>query len=178
MTRIGIYFGTDTGNTRRIAKLIASKLGEAAAPPVNINKACLADLAAWPALILGTCTLGEGALPGRDTGGQSASWAEFMPQFEGADLRGKVVALYGLGDQVKYGHCYVDALRTLHDAVVAAGATVVGAWPTEGYDFKASEAVEDGHFVGLALDQDNQKALTEARLERWLAQIRPQLAPD
>ena len=40
MAKVGIFFGTDTGNTRRIAKDIATALGSAiAAKPVNIRNA-------------------------------------------------------------------------------------------------------------------------------------------
>lgn len=40
MTKIGIFFGTDTGNTRRIAKDIAVLLGaNLTAKPVNIRTA-------------------------------------------------------------------------------------------------------------------------------------------
>ena len=63
MANIGIFFGTDTGKTRKIAKMIHKQLGEAAAAPVNINRATLADLLAYPALLLGTPTLGDGQLP-------------------------------------------------------------------------------------------------------------------
>jgi flavodoxin I len=45
---------------------------------------------------------------------------------------------------------------------------MIGAWDTEGYNFKGSKAVVEGHFIGLALDQENQKDLTSARLDKWL----------
>lgn len=51
------------------------------------------------------------------------------------------------------------------------GAKVVGAWPTDGYDFIASKAEIDGEFVGLVQDLDNQKMLLEDRLETWLLLI-------
>ena len=47
MTTIGIFFGSDTGSTRKIAKQIADHFGALAAKPVNINKASAADLAAF-----------------------------------------------------------------------------------------------------------------------------------
>jgi flavodoxin I len=175
MNRIGIFFGTDTGRTRRIAKLIAQKLGDAAAAPVNINRATIGDLAAYPALILGTPTLGDGELPGIDSGSQSAGWLEFMPQFEGQDWTGKTVAIFGLGDQDKYPDEFVDAIALLHDAVTACGARVVGDTAIDGYRFKTSQAVIDDRFLGLALDQINQPALTEARVDAWLAAIAPML---
>lgn len=173
MTKIGIFFGTDTGRTRRLAKDLAKKLGDLAEAPVNINKAAPEDLLAFDALILGTPTLGEGALPGLDTGGSMESWLEFLPKAEGLDLSGKVVAIFGLGDQDKYGEHFVSAMRPVHDWALARGATLVGQWPTEGYDYVDSEAVEGEHFVGLAIDQHNQAALTEERLAVWLAQIVP-----
>ena len=69
----------------------------------------------------------------------------------------------------------MSALRPLHDWAVACGATVVGRWPSEGYDYVDSDAVEDEHFLGLAIDQHNQAELTEDRLTDWLAQITPAL---
>ncbi|MBL8447044.1 MAG: flavodoxin domain-containing protein, partial [Zoogloeaceae bacterium] len=56
MTRIGIFFGTDTGRTRRVAKDLAKVLGDAAEAPVNINKVIPEDLLAFDALIFGTPT--------------------------------------------------------------------------------------------------------------------------
>lgn len=171
MEKIGIYFGTDTGRTRRVAKLIAQKLGDRAQAPVNINRATLEDFLAHEVLILGVPTYGDGELPGLATGLAQESWAEFLPRLEGQDMRGKTVALFGLGEQEKYGHEFVDALILLHDAVTACGARVIGAWPVEGYAFKTSQAMIDGRFVGLALDQISQPALSEARIDAWLQQL-------
>lgn len=169
--KIGIFYGTDTGRTRRIAKLIAQQLGERAAAPVNVGRCTVEDFLAYDTLILGTPTYGDGELPGLATGLAQESWGEFLPRLQGSDMRGKTVALYGLGDQEKYGHEFVDALLMLHDAVVACGARVIGAWAAAGYDFKASRALIDGRFLGLALDQVNQAALTEARVNKWLLQL-------
>ena len=90
---------------------------------------------------------------------------------------GKVAAIYGLGDQKKYPDEFVDAIGIIHDALVAAGARVVGRWPIAAYEFAASQAVDGEHFLGLALDQINQPVLTEERIDTWLAQIRPELLP-
>jgi len=175
MARIGIFFGTDTGRTRLLAKQIAKKLGDAAAAPVNIGRTTLADFLACDRLILGSPTLGAGELPGLSTGLTQPSWEEFLPQLAGADMRGKIVAIYGLGDQKKYPDEFVDAIGLIHDAVSAAGARVVGRWPVAGYEFNLSQGVDGEEFLGLAIDQINQPLLTEARLDRWLAQITPEL---
>ena len=55
------------------------------------------------------------------------------------------------------------------------GARVIGAWPVAGYDYKASQAMVDDRFLGLALDQINQPALTEARVDAWLQQLASEL---
>lgn len=171
MQKIGIYFGTDTGRTRRIAKLIAQKLGDKADAPVNINRVPIDEFLANDLLILGSPTYGDGELPGLSVGLANESWEEFLPKLEGRDMTGKTVALFGLGDQDKYAKEFVDALIFIHDAVLACGARVVGSWPLDGYSFKDSQAVVDGRFVGLALDQINQSALTDARVDTWLAQV-------
>ncbi|MEW5789041.1 MAG: flavodoxin [Pseudomonadota bacterium] len=173
MPRIGLFFGSSTGNTRKIAKAIKKHFpdDDLMAEALNVNKATPELVAGYDYLILGTPTLGEGDLPGLDADCQNPSWAEFLPQLEGVDFSGKTVALYGLGDQDKYADNFVDALGLLHDFVTARGANVVGAWPTDGYDFMKSKAERDGEFVGLVLDQDNQKHLTDDRLETWLRLI-------
>ena len=172
MDKIGIFFGTDTGRTRLIAKQIAKKLGDTAAAPVNIGRTTLADFLAYDHLIVGSPTLGDGMLPGESCGLSQPSWEEFVPQLAAADLTGKTIAIFGLGDQKKYAHEFVDAIGILHDAFVARGARVVGRWPTAGYDFAASQAVDGDEFLGLALDQHHQPVLTEERIDAWLAQIK------
>jgi flavodoxin I len=169
--RIGIFYGTDTGRTRRVAKLISQKLSAAAAAPVNINRAGIADLLAHRRLILGTPTLGRGELPGLASGAQTGGWLEFLPQFDGQDLSGLTVAIFGLGDQEKYPDEFVSGVAQLHRRLVAGGARMVGTWDAAGYRFAASEAVVDGRFLGLALDQINQPSLTEERIDRWLGQL-------
>jgi len=175
MAKIGIFFGTDTGRTRLIAKQMAKKLGDAADAPVNIGRATLADFLAYEALILGSPTLGDGELPGQSVGLSQPSWEEFLPQLAGADLSGKVIAIYGLGDQKKYPDEFVDAIGLIHDVVVAAGARVIGRWPVAGYEFNISQAQDGEHFLGLAIDQINQPLLTEERVNSWLEQITPEL---
>jgi flavodoxin I len=175
MGKIGIFFGSDTGNTRRVAKTLAKKLGDDADAPVNVNKASVDDLLKYDALILGTPTLGDGELPGLNSGASAESWEEFLPKLKGADMSGKTVALFGLGDQEGYGHEFVDALIYIYDVVVENGATVVGATSTDGYNFEASKAIVDGDFVGLVIDHDNQSDLTDERIEAWLELVKPEL---
>ncbi len=172
MARIGLFFGTNTGKTRKVAKMIKKRFDdETMADPLNVNRVTAEDVAQYQFLIFGSPTLGEGELPGLSADCENESWEEFLPKLESVDFTGKIVALYGLGDQVGYGHEFVDAMIELYDFFQQRGATIVGAWPTEGYEFDHSEAIVDGKFVGLVLDLDNQAALTDQRIDAWLKLI-------
>lgn len=175
MARIGLFFGSNTGRTRKIAKSIKKKFDdETMADPVNVNKTSAEDFAAYDYLILGTPTLGDGQLPGLSSDCDAESWEEFLPNIEDMDFTGKTIALFGLGDQVGYPTEFLNAMGILYDFFSSRGATIVGAWPTDGYEFEVSEAIVDDLFVGLALDLDNQDALTKERVDTWLKQIAPE----
>lgn len=172
MARIGLFFGTNTGKTRKVAKMIKKRFDDdTMADALNVNRASAEELAQYQYLIIGTPTLGDGELPGLSADCENESWEEFLPKLEGVDLSGKTVAIFGLGDQVGYPAEFLNGMGILYDFIVERGAKVVGTWPTEGYEFEASEAVRDGKFVGLALDLDNQSGLTEERLNTWLKLI-------
>jgi flavodoxin I len=169
MAQIGVFFGTNTGKTRKVAKSIKKRYDDdTMADPVNINRTTPEAFLSYSYLILGTPTLGEGVLPGLSADCEQESWEEFLSKLEDQDFTNKTVALYGLGDQVGYGHEFIDALLELYIFFTDRGAKVVGAWPTEGYEYEHSQSVVDGKFVGLALDLDNQANLTEERIDVWL----------
>ena len=167
MAKIGLFYATDTGNTRKVAKLIKKQFDEGEVELFNVKGATAENLTACDALIFGTPTLGDGELP--------EPLAEFLPTLESVDLSGKTVALFGLGDQAGYPDEFVDALGILYKKLKKKGATLIGSWSVDGYEFTKSKAVVNGEFVGLVLDQDNQADLTEERLEEWLEAVKPEL---
>jgi flavodoxin I len=167
MNNIGIFWGSETGNTQVAAEMIGKSLGLPSSNIRNIASATLDDFAAFDVLIIGTSTWGAGEL--------QSDWDSFFPKLHGADFRGKTVAFFGLGDQVIYADYFLDAMGILYDEFAARGATTVGAWPDEGYEYSYSRAVRDGVFVGLALDADNQDDLTASRVTTWADQLRRSL---
>lgn len=178
MNKIGIFFGTETGTTRLIAKKIHARLGESlAAKPVNVNRITWTDLLQYEALILGTPSYGVDQIPGHSAGCLESNWEEFLHQMpQGTSLQGKRIALFGLGAQERYAERFCSSLRKLHDVLQSLGAEMVGYWPAEGYVFEQSAAIMDGQFVGLVLDQRTQGMLTEARLDTWVAQVKDIMA--
>ena len=99
-------------------------------------------------------------------------------QLDTLNLEGKIVALYGMGDQLGYGEWFLDALGMLHDKLATKGVKFVGYWPTEGYEFTSPKPViADGQlFVGLALDETNQYDLSDERIQSWCEQILGEMA--
>ncbi|MCK4691279.1 MAG: flavodoxin [Desulfuromonadales bacterium] len=159
--KTGIFYGSTTGNTANAAQQIGALLTGARTIPVK--EAVKASFEACGLLILGTSTWGLGDL--------QDDWSDSLDSLRAADLRGKKVAIFGLGDQVGHPDSFVDAMGTLYEMAVAAGATVVGKWPTDDYDFLASAAVDGDQFLGLPLDEENQAAFTEERIAAWVEQL-------
>ena len=52
------------------------------------------------------------------------------------------------------------------------GGTLIGRWPTEGYEFDNSTALDGDEFLGLGLDNDNQEEKTEERMVVWAELIK------
>ena len=66
----------------------------------------------------------------------------------GLDLKGKKVAIFGLGDQGGYGDNFCDAMDELMTCFKGSGADIVGSWSTDGYDHMESKSVDGAKFVG------------------------------
>lgn len=162
---IGLFYGSTNGATTLVAKRIANAFATqgVTVEVFNIAEYVLETMLDFEHLILGTSTWNVGQL--------QKDWEDVLPEFDDLDLTGKQVALFGLGDQVGYPDTFLDALFFVADKVRERGATVVGAWPTTGYTFAQSWAVEEGHFLGLAVDEDNQFRLTQSRVDAWVAQL-------
>lgn len=161
--RVTIIFGSDNGGTRSAAKVIAEHFPGSV--QLDVVRATAADFEGADLLILGTPTYGLGDL--------QDDWDRARRILNATELSGRRVALFGLGDQVGYSDTFVDGLGSLFDLVIARGATVVGRTPTEGYDFEGSKAIRDGEFVGLVLDDDNQRDLTAGRIAAWTRTLVP-----
>lgn len=165
MSKIGLFYGSDEGNTEAVALRIRARLGEDRVDVYDIADVTQLEIADYEQLIFG--------IPTWDFGQIQSDWEEFWEDVQEIDFSGKKVALFGLGDQFGYGDYFLDAMGMLHDVIAGNGATIIGQWSTEGYEFEASKAEIEGEgmFVGLAIDEDQQEELTAERLNRWCRQI-------
>lgn len=169
MAKIGIFYGSTEGNTERVVTRIHELLGgDSEAALHNVNSSSADDMQPYPNLIL--------ACPTWEIGQLQEDWDSFIDELADVDFAGKKVTFIGLGDADGYPDTFLDAMGIIYDRIKDKGATFVGAWPTEGYNFEASKGVVDGKFLGLAIDEDNQKDLTEKRAADWVAQLKTEFA--
>ena len=155
-----VVYGSSTGTCEAIAGKIAEKLGVEA---INVSDLTADVIAENDNLLIGTSTWGAGEL--------QDDWYDGVDTLKGADLSGKVVAVFGCGDSASYSDTFCGAMKELYDAAKAGGATVVGEVDIDGYTFDDSDAVVDNKFVGLALDDINEDDKTDSRIDAWLEQI-------
>ncbi|VTQ57697.1 flavodoxin FldA [Campylobacter jejuni] len=163
--KIGLFYGSSTCYTEMAAEKIRDILGEELVDLHNIKDVDPDRMEDYSILILG--------IPTWDFGEIQEDWEAVWNQLPTLKLRGKIVAMYGMGDQLGYGEWFLDALGMLYHQLVPLGVRFIGFWPTEGFEFTSPKPLSaDGkHFVGLALDDVNQFDLTEERLQQWCEQI-------
>jgi len=168
---VGLLYSTTTGNTETVAGYIADATGLEA---VDIGDCDGATVAGYDGLIIGAPTWHTGA----DTERSGTAWDDFLyGDLTSLDLKGKKVAVFGVGDQGGYADNFCDAMDELASCFKAQGADIVGSWSTDGYDHEESKSIDGGKFVGLPCDEDNQPELSEERAAAWVTQIKGEGMP-
>ena len=66
---------------------------------------------------------------------------------------------------------FCDALAEIRDGLEATGCTFVGALDAAEYDGCASRICRDGKVIGLAVDDGASEAVSDARMEKWIAAV-------
>ncbi len=165
MKKIGLFYCPDTFKTREIGERIIQAFGDTVVvDAVSVKDASQKDFEKYDNIIAGASTWFDGELP--------MYWDEALPEIESADLKGKKIAIFGLGDQLGYPDNFADGVGLLAGIFVNSGAKPVGETSTDGYQFEHSLAVKDGRFVGLVIDVENQSELTDQRISDWVSQLK------
>ena len=163
MKKTGVFYGSTTGTTESVARMIANKLGISSGDVYDVSKLTADVAGSYEALILGTSTWGDGEL--------QDDWYGFLDQLKAQDLSGKKVALFGCGDSGSYPDTFCDAVGLIYDGLQQSGCTFVGAYAPEGYDETGSLVCRGGKFVGLAVDESAPDK-TDRRVAAWCEQIK------
>lgn len=157
MKKTGIFYGSTTGTTESVARLIAEKLGVSPADVHDVSKLDAALAESYEALILGTSTWGDGEL--------QDDWYDGIKVLKNANLSGKTIALFGCGDSESYSDTFCDGMGLLFEDL-----------KDSDYTYASSVAAADGKFVGLALDDVNESDRTDARVSAWTEMLKADLA--
>lgn len=164
MKKIGLFYGTSTTKTAAIAKKIKEAFGSIKIDVIPVEDAWKKDFESYDNIIVGVSTWFDGELP--------SYWDEVRPELESLNLKEKKIAVFGLGDQVKYPENFVDGVGILAETFESANAKVIGFTSIDGYEFEKSRARRGDQFVGLAIDIENQSKLTDGRVKNWVEQLK------
>jgi len=169
MKKIGLYYWGKGGNVESVAKRFANYFAPGQIDIIPLDEMEKFKPGDYDALILGGSTVGASIWQNAD---DKNYWRIFFNSLTGTNPLHKPYAVYGLGDQVKYPNHFVDGMNIIRQEMDAVGGNRVGNWPVDGYNFSDSESVENGKFIGLAIDEDWQDDMTDARLEKWISQVK------
>ena len=90
--KIGLFYGSSTCYTEMAAEKIREILGEDLVDLHNLKDVSPKLMEDYSILILG--------IPTWDFGELQEDWEAIWPQLPALDLKGKIVAMYGMGDQL------------------------------------------------------------------------------
>ena len=169
MNKIALFFGPLNGSVHHAAKVVAQEFGEEHIDLIPVSQASVDDLKKYGKIIFGISTVGKDTWDQEFT---NTDWAEFFPAVRNFDFSGKKVALFGLGDHITYAYHFVDSMGLLARIILKNKGTLIGKTSPEGYTFQDSEALKDGLFTGLPLDEDYESDLTPERVKHWVAQLK------
>lgn len=169
MKKIGIFYGSTTGTTEKIAHDIARVLGVADADVHDVATTEPARVGDYDILVLGSSTWGDGEM--------QDSWYDFIAGLSVIDLRGKKVAIFGCGDETM-SDTFCSAVGEIHDRLMDTGAGFIAPYDVVGYHFNHSAAIPENHVEaeGLLLDEVNHPELTPARIAGWATLIHNEAA--
>lgn len=170
MSKIGLFFGPEKGSVHRVAEKVKAALGEQQVEMISVNDAVLSDLEKYDLIIFGISTVGKETW---DSNYSNTDWSKFFPNISKVDFSGKTVAIFGLGDHITYSSYFVNAMGMLAKDLQNNGATIVGQVDPSGYEFDDSEAIFDGKFIGLPIDEDFEPELTDERVSNWINSLKP-----
>ncbi|MCK4922949.1 MAG: flavodoxin [Bacteroidales bacterium] len=168
MKKTAIFYSFNTHKTSKIAVSIKESFRDDSIELVNVEDLDSENFLKYDNYVLGVPTWFDGELPNY--------WDEFIPDLEDLDLKGKVFAIYGLGDQKKYSENFVDGIGLMAEILLEKGAKLVGYTSIEGYTFEASKAIRGDQFLGLAIDYENQGSMNKERVKNWVDDLKKEFS--
>jgi len=158
--KIGLIYGSDTGYTDQVSNGIKSYFENFNITQHEIHLIDKKTILMYDFLIFGVPTWNIGEL--------QSDWDYYFEEFKKINFSGKLIAIFGLGDQIGYEDNFVDGIGILAKEIIKNNGKIIGEWSSKGYEFKKSKGLKDeNNFYGLAIDEDNQYDQTEERIKKW-----------
>ena len=95
---IGLFYGSSTCYTEMAAEKIRDIIGPELVTLHNLKDDAVALMEQYDVLILG--------IPTQDFGEIQEDWEAIWDQLDSVNLDGKIIAMYGMGDQLGYGEWF------------------------------------------------------------------------
>lgn len=162
MKKIGIFYGSTTGNTAYVASKVAEALGVESKDVHDVANTAPSALGDYDVILLGCSTWGEGEL--------QSDFADFIDGIEQLSLTGKKIAIFGCGDETM-GRTFGAALGEIYRRMQHTGATFIAPGDADGFDNNAEAEKVDGKYVGMLIDETNHPELTDAKIKAWAKEI-------
>lgn len=162
MTKIGIFYGSTTGNTEMVAQEIQKKLGMDNVDLHDVESANKMSINDYQHLLFG--------IPTWDIGQLQEDWEDWLENLKSPDveLENKKVSIFGVGDQEGYPDTFGDAMKAIYDILLERGAKIVcDQWSKDSYEFEDSLAIKNNKLIGMMIDEDSQPELTNERIEKY-----------
>lgn len=168
MRKIGLFYGTRTGETMEVAEEIQKTFqlqsDQYRVVLHDLSESKLEDFDQYDILILGTSTYKSGDL--------APDWEAVYSELTKKKFSNKTIALFGLGNSLEYADTFASGMGIIARIVEQNNGQLVGKWSTVSYDYDESYAQADaGHFYGLVLDQDHEAEMTDSRIQQWVEQL-------
>ena len=100
--KIGIFYGSSTGNTETAAELISENFSEHDCSVQDVSSIEPDDLLGYDFLILGISTWYVGEA--------QDDWIDLLEDMDGMDFNGVKFAIFGQGDQLGYPDTFQDGM--------------------------------------------------------------------
>lgn len=172
MKKTGIFYGPTGGATEKVARMVLDELDDIDVDLLPIKDLTAAFINHYEVIFLGCSTLGAETWNGNHA---SSDWDRFRPEIDKLDVTNKTFILFGTGNQVSYPNNFVDAMGIIGKKLLAKGADIIGKCDVNGYQFEESEAIVDGQFIGLPIDENNESDMTKERITQWVKAIKEQI---
>lgn len=167
MKKIGLIIWPLKGNVEKVALAIKNNFKDEEIDVIDLCNTEAKHLFLYENIILGSSTVGADHW---ENATDDNKWYKLFHQMEAdkVDYAGKKVALYELGDQIKYPNNFVDGMERVYSHISKHNITLVGEWENKGYNFKESMALHDNKFRGLAIDLDNDAENANKMIKEWV----------